>query len=948
MRTAIPGARGETPTAFDGRCITPLGVAHRSNIPDILPLRALIGARLARLGASRAFPLGLLASLPLLLAGCASRSPTTPAKPAAPAVASKPTATSTPATPGTPARPATGDGTEASSDDSPGRAERREAPDLRPYDRVITKDAKSDPGVFTVHRIRDRVYYEIPKDMLGREFLWVSQIASTVAGAGFGGQAAGNRVVRWERRDRRILLRGVSYEIVADPAQPIARAVRASNFDTILMTFPIATLGKNDAPVIEVSPLFTTEVPEFNVRARLRARGFDPSRAFVERVKAFPTNVEVRAIHTFTTPNEPLGAGGGPAPGPGPNAVAARPGSSSVLMSYSMVLLPEKPMQPRLHDERVGFFSMTQLDYGVEEHRAPERRYITRWRLEKKEPSAAVSEPIKPIVYYIDPATPAKWVPFVKRGIEDWQVAFEAAGFRRAIVAKDAPTPAEDPEWSPEDARYSVIRWLPSTVENAQGPHVRDPRSGEILESDILMYHNVMNLLTHWYFVQAGPLDPRAKTLPLPDPLMGELVRYVVAHEVGHTLGLPHNMKASSLYPFEKLRDPQWLKEKSHTPTIMDYSRFNYVVQPEDGVPPADLIPKIGPYDLFAIKWGYQPIPSATSADAEKKTLDEWARQQDQTPWLRFSTSNSAGSVPGELTEAVGDADAIKATTLGLKNLERVGGMLLSATVKPGEPYDDLQRAYTRLLGQWVLEMNHVSAIVGGFDSQQKHGGQTGVLFTPIPKARQVAAVQFLSANAFRTPAFLVNPEVLRRIEPAGALDRLRTAQQRVLGSLLSSARVLRLVEREAIDGRGAYAPTDFLADVRRGVWPELAGSASVKIDAFRRNLQRAYVETLAERVNGRQTASDDARALFRQELDLLDDGLKGLAGRTGDGVTRAHVADARAMIQRALDPAVQAAAPAVGARTAADSLSDIADIAGGVNDLPTDVVCWPDYAIVR
>jgi hypothetical protein len=274
--------------------------------------------------------------------------------------------------------------------------------------------------------------------------------------------------------------------------------------------------------------------------------------------------------------------------------------------------------------------------------------------------------------------------------------------------------------------------------------------------------------------------------------------------------------------------------------------------------------------------------------------------------------------------------------------------MLLSATVKPGEPYDDLQRAYTRLLGQWVLEMNHVSAIVGGFDSQQKHGGQTGVLFTPIPKPRQVAAVQFLGANAFRTPAFLVDPEVLRRIEPAGSLDRLRTAQLRVLASLLSSARVQRLVEREAIDGSGAYAPTDFLADVRRAVWPELAGTSSVKIDAFRRNLQRAYIETLADRVNGRQAASDDARALFRQELNLLDNGLGGAIGRAGDGITRAHLADARAMVKRALDPAVQAAAPAGGARPAFDSLSGIADLADGVNDLPTDVVCWPDYAIVR
>ena len=887
----------------------------------------------------------IVLALAIAVAGCASRTATTakPASPAAPASRARAAAAATPAQAPAPTRPASGDA-DAATDDEPGlRGERREAPPLRPYDRVITREARSDAGVFTVHRVRDRVYYEIPKAMLGREFLWVSQIASTASGAGFGGQAAGNRVVKWERRDRRVLLRSVSYEIVADAKQPIARAVQQSNFDAILMAFPVETLGKDDAPVIEVSRLFTTEVPEFTVRARLRARAFDSSRSFIERAKAFPTNIEVRAIHTFTTPNEPAG-GGAPAPGPGPlGAIAARPGSSSVLMSYSMLLLPEQPMQPRLHDERVGYFSLTQLDYGVEEHRSPQRRYIARWRLEKKDPSAAVSAPVKPIVYYIDPATPAKWIPFVKRGVEAWQPAFEAAGFKAAIVAKDPPSPAEDPEWSPEDARYSVIRWLPSTVENAQGPHIRDPRSGEILESDILMYHNVLNLLTHWYFVQAGPNDARAKTLPLPDALMGELVYYVVAHEVGHTLGLPHNMKASSLYPFEKLRDPAWLKTNGHTPTIMDYSRFNYLVQPEDGVPAADLVPKIGPYDVFAIKWGYQPIPGAASADAEKPTLDEWARQQDQTPWLRFSTSNSAGSDPGELTEAVGDADAIKATTLGLKNLARVGAMLLPATVRPGEPYDDLQQAYGRLLGQWVLELNHVAAIVGGVDSQQKHGGQTGVVFTPIARERQAAAVAFLNTHAFKTPGFLVDPEVLRRIEPAGALERLRTAQQRVLGSLLSSARLGRLVEREAIDGAGAYAPTDFLADVRRGVWAELDGQGRIRIDAFRRNLQRAYIETLADRVNGRQAASDDARALFRQELRLLERQLAAAADRGRDGVTEAHVHDARALIRRALDPAVQAAAPA-GTRPAVDGMVEPGD--EDANLLPAADVCWPDYAI--
>ena len=618
----------------------------------------------------------ILACLPLLAAGCAGSS-NAPAKPA-PTTAAKPAAAPTPATTAgqsTPARPA-GDSDTATDDAASARAERREAPELRPYDRVITKDAKSDPGVFTVHRIRDRVYYEIPKDMLGREFLWVSQIASTTPGAGFGGQAAGNRVVRWERRDRRVLLRGVSYDIVADRAQPIARAVTAANFDTILMVFPIVTMGKNDAPVIEVSPLFTTEVPEFNVRARLRARAFDANRAFVERVKAFPANVEVRAIHTFTTPNEPPSAGGGPAPAPGPNATAARPGSSSVLMSYSMVLLPEKPMQPRLHDERVGFFSLMQRDFGVDEHRAPERRYITRWRLEKKDPAAAISEPVKPIVYYIDPATPAKWVPYVKRGVEDWQRAFEAAGFRTAIVARDAPTPAEDPEWS---AGGRALLGDPlAAVDDRERRRARTSTiraSGEILESDIHMYHNVMNLLTHVVLRPGRPPRPACDRAAAAGPLMGRLVQLRRRARGRPHARLPHNMKASSIYPCRQAaQSAAWVSGWGHTPTIMDYSRFNYVAQPEDGDRAGDLIPKIGPYDKFAIKWGYQPIPGAKTPDEEKKTLDEWARQQDTTPWYRFSTSNCARlRSRASRPKRSATPTRCEATALGLKNLKRVG-----------------------------------------------------------------------------------------------------------------------------------------------------------------------------------------------------------------------------------------------------------------------------------
>jgi Met-zincin/Domain of unknown function (DUF5117)/Domain of unknown function (DUF5118) len=817
-------------------------------------------------------------------------------------------------------------------------------PVIRPYDRVITKDATSKTGVFAVHRIKDRLYYEIPKEKLGREFLWVSQIKSTTLGAGQGGQAAGNRVVRWERRGDRVFLRSVSYEIVADAKAPIARAVRDANYDPIVMSFNIEALGKDDAPVIEVTRLFTTDVPEFSGRTRVRARTFDASRSFVERAVTFPENIEVESIQTFNNPPDEGGGGRGgppaPAPGGGRGAAPVRPGSASVVMHYSMVLLPEKPMQPRLFDDRVGYFSTGTIDYSQDEHRSPERRFITRYRLEKKDPGAALSEPVKPIVYWIDPATPTKWVPWLKKGIEDWQPAFEAAGFKNAIVAKEAPSPSVDPDWSAEDARYSVIRWLPSTTENASGPHIHDPRSGEILEADIQFYHNVMNLARDWYFVQVGPLDPRAKTLPLPDDLMGRLIEYVAAHEVGHTLGFQHNMKASSMYSAAKLRDPQFLKTMGHTPTLMDYSRFNYVVQPEDKIDPADLVPKIGPYDKWAAMWGYKPIPSAKSAEDEKKTLDEWARQQDASPYLRFSTANSRGADPGELTEAVGDEDAVASTTLGLKNLERVSGMLLAATTaKAGEDYGDLEEVYGRMLGQWATELSHVAAIVGGFNSQTKNVGQDGVRFMPVSRERQQRAVQFLNANAFRTPSYFIKPEILRRIEPSGVLDRVEASQRRVLNSLLSSARVNRLVEQEALDGAAAYQAVDFLADVRRGIWSEIYVDTAPVVDAYRRNLQRAYIETLADRVNGRTAAADDVRAFFRGELKTLEADLKGNGAKATDRATRMHIDDVLNQIAHALDPAIRGTAagtPGAGPGTGADEFD--------VTVAPDS--CWVDYAI--
>ena len=788
--------------------------------------------------------------------------------------------------------------------------------DPQPYDKVITKEAKSKKGIFTVHQVKDKYYYEIPKTELGKQFLWVTQIAKTTVGVGYGGQSLGNRVVRWEQNENKIFLRNINYSVVADSKTPIAQAVQASNNDSILMAFPVAAWGpNNESAVIDVTRLFTTDIQEFSARQRLSATTMDSSRSYIERISPYPENIETEASQTYTRIAPPAGLGGG-----APTAAAGgmNPGSATVVLHYSMVKLPENPMMPRLFDERVGYFSLSNFDYGREDQRATQRTYITRWRLEKKDPNAELSEPIKPIVYYIDSATPTKWVPFLKRGVEKWQKAFEAAGFKNAIIAKLAPTKQQDPDFSPEDARYSVIRWLPSTIENASGPHISDPRTGEILESDIQFYHNVMNLSKAWYFLQVGPLDKRAQKLPLPDDLMGSLIEYVAAHEVGHTLGFQHNMKASSLYPQEKVRDRDWVHKMGHTPTLMDYSRFNYVAQPEDNIDPADLIPGIGPYDVWATAWGYKPIPSAKTPDAEKATLDTWALEQDKTPWLRFSTDGSAGSDPGEQTEAVGDADAVKSSTLGLLNLKRVAKLLVPATTtEKGMPYDELTEMYPRMLGQWTLEMNHVVSIVGGFNSQQKHIGQDGVRFTLVPKARQTEAVKFLVDNAFATPTWAIDKEILRRIEPIGALNRVRNAQNSVLNNLLSSSRFARLVEQQALDGNSAYQPDEFLADVRNGVWGEL-NAPKVTIDAYRRNLQRSYLDIANTKLNSSPTtlpagfpaafaaqfiSSGDERAYYRAELRTISAAASAALAKSGDRATRVHLESVRDQIAKILNP---------------------------------------------
>jgi hypothetical protein len=745
---------------------------------------------------------------------------------------------------------------------------------------TTTRGAAGQSEFLRAYLKREKLYLEVPAASVNSDFLIYRERGD-------------QQILRWQRRYKTLLLLKSQVTYVSQGTlsqQPISSP---GAMPPILAIFPIEIERPDGTAVIDASRLFTTETQGF-LGATSRT---DEARSFVDRVDVYPENVELEAVHTraeiSTNPRE----------------------YPTSRIHWSIVRLPNNPMRPRLRDPRVGFWMESYLSDNAD-YRAAMRGSVVRWRLEKKNPSEPISEPIKPIVFYVDPLTPTKWWPYIRKGIEAWQPAFEAAGFRNAIIARDPPV--DDLTWSVDDIRHSVVRWYPrvqrdTTAGGGTANTVVDMRTGEILKANAYVSERHDVFLNDWYFTMMAPLDARAQKLPFPDSLMGELYQFVVSHEIGHALGLKDGSYGRLAYPVDSLRSAAWLRRMGHSPSIMNYARFNYVAQPEDSIPQDLLIRSVGPADVYSIKWGYTPIPGTHTPEEEKPILDSWARVQDTVPWMRFVLGNPDTEEAYAISDASDDADPIRSTELGVKNLRRVMKILPGAALYPGTDNRPLEHFYHATLLQWRTEMKRVIAIVGGFHAQYKLGSQPGPVYTPVPAAEQRAAVRFLDTMAFRLPDWLIAREVGFRVLPTDMPSRVVLQQTAVLAELLNTSRLERMRELEATVRKpeDVYSVAELFADLRRSLWSEL-GQVRVDIDPYRQELQQTHLRMLLSSIKPARDANVTAgwvqyrptapfstpSSLALLEVQMLRRELSTAIPRAASAVNLAHLT----MMRRTID----------------------------------------------
>lgn len=757
------------------------------------------------------------------------------------------------------------------------------------YAELIKKSVSMERGLFDVRHIEDKWYFDVPDSLLGRYILAVTRLTGVPQGVGkFSGEEVNSETVYFEKHDAKTLyLRAYATSHEADSGTRISQTLRASTVDPIIASFKI--IGKNPRQgmnLIEVSSYLMRDNNSMGMPSSASKQysigGMQSDRSYIDTIKTFPINVEIRSTRTYSaTPSNKI--------------PATATGNVTLSLNTSMVLLPKTPMRKRLWDKRVGYFTTAVTHFDDDQHKTDPERVAARFRLVPKDKKAYAQgklvEPEKQIVFYIDPTTPKKWVPYLKAGIDDWNVAFEAAGFKNAIAAREVP---KGEDISPDDARYCFLRYLPAEIENAYGPHIIDPRSGEIVESHICWYHNVMNLLTKWYMTQCGPLDKRARSMRFDDKLMGELIRFVSSHEVGHTLGLRHNMGASWATPVEKLRDKAWVERHGHTASIMDYARFNYVAQPEDGIGPKGLFPRVNDYDKWAIKWGYQYRPEFKDEHAEKIGLmAETTRILAANPRLWFG-GEGMDEDPRSQTEDLGD-NSMKASDYGIRNLKRVVASLPEWTRQDNDRYIDLAEMYASVRDQYGRYCNHVATHLGGRYLNNMPGKEP---FELQPAALQLEALDFLGRQVFEAPLWLYPSGIVDKVGVNPSSDILNR-QGRLLEHAMKLSMLSKIYDDSFLSPKALRLDT-YLDKLFSTVWKPLTTSDGLG-DKCRRSLERLYVGNIDRCLNppAKETkaASElksfntDALLYLTVHLDKVEAFVKGQLDKS-NGIDKVHYQD--------------------------------------------------------
>ncbi|WP_299045668.1 zinc-dependent metalloprotease [uncultured Polaribacter sp.] len=764
------------------------------------------------------------------------------------------------------------------------------------YTDFVGKNTKTDQGLFKVHFSKNKYMYEIPKSYLGKEMLLVTRLKDIPSGLGGGYVNAGSKVntqvVVWEHFKNKILLKVKSYNAIANDSLPIFKSVKSNNLEPIIYSFDIKTQNTDSTAVlVDVTKFFSSDVKAISglpsqFRKTYKVRRLDASRSFINYIKSYPKNIEVVQDFTFDADAPPSNQS--------TNTITLR-------VNQSMILLPEKPMMPRIYDKRVGYFSVGNIDYNSEALKADDKRYIRRWRLEPKDIEAykrgELVEPKKPIVYYLDPATPKKLRKFIKQGVDDWAKVFETAGFKNAIMAKMPPSKEEDPDFSMEDIRYSSIRYVASTTRNAVGPSVSDPRSGEIIESDIIWYHNHLRSYRNRYLLETGAANPSARTLNTPAEDIGEMMRMVISHEIGHALGLPHNMAASYAYPVDSLRSGSFTQKYGIAATIMDYARYNYVAQPGDKN--IRFVRQLGPYDHHAINWGYRVITAAATPEAEVNTLDKWIEEKADNPIYKFGFQRRGGFDPESQTEDIGN-DHVKASSYGIKNLKIVAKNLPEWTSNQTNNYDDLEELYGEMMGVWSRYVGHVISNVGGVYEYNKKPNQSGVVYQPMAKSMQQASIEWLHKNAFDTQNWLLDKNILNKIDEAGYADMMLRYQNRFLSRLINTSKIKRMIDAEILDPN-TYSAHNMIRDLRNGIFTET--SFTKNVSTSRRNLQKTFVNQIAALLKDKDAQNSDIISIARGELTSLRYLANNASKRAVNTITKYHYKDLTATIDSILNP---------------------------------------------